>query len=212
MPGKNILSLKSKPLIAYTIESFLNSGLPGDCYVSTDNEEISKVANQYGAKVIERPSELSTDTASSASAIIHAVEELKKKNLAFTDFILLQPTSPLRNGHDIAKSVRLYEEKGGVGSVVSMTLVDTHPYKCFKKDNNGNAVPLFGEEYLAMPRQNLPNVLQQNGAIYITAIDDFLKNEVFCASPVTPYIMDAEKSIDIDTKLDLQIAEALLSQ
>ncbi len=211
--GKNILPLNGKPLIAYTIEAFYQSGLSGNCYVSTDNDEISSIAQQYGAKVIERPAELSTDTSSSASAVIHVVEELKKQgSFAYTDFILLQPTSPLRDGKDIFNAVSLYDKMGGQGSVVSMTQVETHPYKCFITNKEGDASPLFGEQYLAMPRQNLPNILKQNGAIYITGIDDFLKDEVFCANPVTPYIMKSERSIDIDTQLDLDIAELILSR
>ncbi|PZP55562.1 MAG: acylneuraminate cytidylyltransferase family protein [Micavibrio aeruginosavorus] len=211
LAGKNILPLNGKPLIAYTIEAFYQSGLPGDCYVSTDSAEISEIAIQCGAQVIKRPTELSTDTASSASAIIHAVEELKKKGeFLFTDFILLQPTSPLRNATDIYNAVGLYEKKNGQGSVVSMTPVETHPYKCFLENEDGNVSPLFGEQFLAMPRQGLPNILKQNGAIYITNLDTFLRDEVFCASPVTPYLMDKNTSIDIDAKLDMDMAEFLL--
>jgi CMP-N,N'-diacetyllegionaminic acid synthase len=212
IPGKNIIPLNGKPLIVYSIEAFLNSGMDGDCYVTTDCKDIADISRAAGAKIIERPAEIAQDGSSSASAVNHVIETLREKgNFDYTDFILLQPTSPQRNGNDIRRAVELYQGRE-CGSVVSMTSVDTHPFKTFKMKDENQVEPLFGNEYLAMPRQNLPKILKQNGAIYIVSIDTFAKNQNFCQEPVVPYIMDAERSVDIDTPLDLKVVEYIMSK
>ena len=209
--GKNIADLNGKPLIVYTIESFKKSNVGGDCFVTTDCEKIAAISEQAGAKIIYRPPEISGDSASSASAVIHVIDTLKSSGACnYTDFILLQPTSPLRSAKDIDNAIALYETGKG-NSVVSMAEVESHPYKYFKAVGN-SVEPLFGQEYLAMPRQQLPKVLKQNGAIYIGSIERFLEKEDFCSPPTIPYIMGPESSIDIDTLLDLELTKLILSR
>ena len=212
IPGKNIAPLNGKPMIVYTIEAFQKSSLPGDCYVSTDSADIADVSERYGAKVIYRPADISGDDASSASAVFHVIDTLKQQgSFNFTDFILLQPTSPLRQGRHIDEAVKLYEG-GEYGSVVSMTGVHSHPYKYFTIEQNGLAKPLYSDEHLATPRQSLPKVIKQNGAIYIVSIDSFSRSKNFCEAPTMPYLMDEEASVDIDTPLDLEMVSFLMSR
>ncbi len=211
LKNKNILDLSGKPLIAYTIESFLKSNIGGDCYVTTDNLDIANISKKYGAKIVDRPDEISQDFSSSAEAVIHLINDLKNKNIFnYTHFILLQPTSPLRTAHDINRAVEMYE-KNNSGSVVSMTEPHTHPYKHFILQDDWLVKPLFGDEFLAAPRQILPKILSQNGAIYVVEIETFLKNQLFCQPPVIPYIMPPESSVDIDTEIDLKMAEFILN-
>lgn len=212
IPAKNIVPLNGKPLIAYTIEAFKNSSIPGHCYVTTDSKEISAISESYGAKVIYRPADISGDEASSASAVLHVIETLKEKGeFDYTDIILLQPTSPLRSAHHIDEAKALYES-GEYGSVVSMTNVDSHPYKYFMLESDGLAKPLYSDEHLATPRQSLPKVIKQNGAIYIVSIEKFMKSQNFCQSPTMPYLMDEEDSVDIDKPFDLEMASFLMSR
>lgn len=212
IPGKNIALLQGKPLIAYTIGAFKGSSLPGDCYVSTDSYDIAAISESFGAKVIYRPAEISDDDASSASAVFHVIDTLKEQGaFDYTDFILLQPTSPLRHTHHINEAVNLYES-GEYGSVVSMTGVESHPYKYFMLEADGTAKPLYSSEHLATPRQNLPKVIKQNGAIYICSIDKFIRSRNFCEAPTMPYLMDEESSVDIDTPFDLEMVSFLMSR
>lgn len=211
LPGKNIIDLAGKPLIAYTIEAYKKSSLDGECFVSTDSNEIAAISEKYGARVIKRPDEISGDAASSADAVQHAIETLKSSSVfSYTDILLLQPTSPLRDGDDIDSAIGLYEQ-GKAGSVVSMTAAESHPYKYFKQLDDGSTEPLFGMEYLALPRQELPKVLKQNGAIYIVSIGKFQKSRNFCEAPTVPYIMDTKRSVDIDTMIDLDLVKIILS-
>jgi len=93
VPRKNVLPIAGKPLIAWSIEHALNSKLVDEVYVTTEDPEIKEVSLKYGAKVIDRPKELSTDEISSLPAIKHALDNIEDVEY----FVLLQPTSPIRN-------------------------------------------------------------------------------------------------------------------
>ena len=106
IPRKNIINIGGKPLLAWSVESSLLANSVSGTFVSTDDDEIAEVANNYRAEVIRRPSEISDDTATTESAVLHALDFLQKNQKAQPDYVvLLAPTSPLRKKDDIDRAV-----------------------------------------------------------------------------------------------------------
>ena len=109
IPNKNIIPVADKPLLGWTIEQSINTKSISETYVSTNDDKIAKVARQYGAEVIPRPEEISGDTSSSESAILHALEYLKEEKGLQPDFVvMLSATSPLRKTDDIDNAINLF--------------------------------------------------------------------------------------------------------
>lgn len=208
LPRKNLLDLNGKPLIAHTIDAALKSTIFSKIVVTTDDDEIKKVSLNYDAQVIDRPKELATDTASSLDVIQHALTVLQEDN--FSNFMLLQPTSPLRNATHIQEAVAKYTEENAK-SLVSVTETEHTPYKLLVESDNG-IMPLFSNEYLTMPRQKLPTTYRINGAIYISNVSSFLETKDLFQEPLTIYQMNQQESIDIDTKVDLDNCENILKK
>lgn len=201
LPRKNVLDLNGKPLIAHTIESALRSGVFSKVVVTTDDKEIKEVSLKYGADVIDRPDKLATDNASSLDAIEHALLELMDKGEKYSHFILLQPTSPLRTANHISEAWKEYINKNA-SSLVSVTEVEHTPYKMLI-EKDGIVQPLAQWSDLTKPRQKLPKAYLPNGAIYISKIDEFLKDKNLFVSPLIMYKMSRDDSVDVDTMDDL---------
>lgn len=214
VPGKNIRLLNGKHLICHTIEEALKSFYPLRVIVSTDDAVIASISEKCGADVIQRPAELARDDSPRIDAIFHAIDSMKNNGQTPPDIvILLQATSPLRNAEDIDAAIELYyNSKCDSISVISMCKVDHSPYWCFRFDDDHEFKPLFGGQYLRTRRQELPEIYRPNGAIYITSLSNLNKNKEFYCDNIIPYIMPAEKSIDIDEEIDFTIAEQLIKK
>jgi len=210
--NKNIIPLKGKPLISYTIESALESGIFDETIVSTDSEEIAEISKAYGAKVpFLRPYELATDEVSTLDVILHTLDYYISQKIFYDYFVLLQPTSPLRNSEDIVNAVELLFKKKA-DSVVSVCETDHSPLwsNVLPKDLSLNN--FLSKEARNKPRQELPKYYRINGAIYISKIEHFLKERDFYVKNSYAYIMPLDRSIDIDNYIDLKLAEILLEE
>lgn len=207
LPRKNVLPLNGKPLIAYTIEAALKSHVFDKVVVTTDDEEIKNVSLAFGAEVIDRPAELATDRASSIDVLVHAIESLKEEQ--FTHFMLLQPTSPLRDEYHIREAVALYKEQRG-NSLVSVVEEQHPPYKLLV-ENGAEVIPLFSEKHLTMPRQQLPKTYRINGAIYLANKVLFLSSKNLFEKPLSIYKMSQQSSMDIDNRDDFECVSFYLN-
>lgn len=210
LPRKNIRMLNNKPLISYSIMAALQCRYISRCIVSTEDPEIKKISIEWGADVISRPDYLATDQALSRDVVRHVLETVKDDEKLPEYFVLLQPTSPLRTAEHLSSCIEKFLAMEYL-SAVSMTEVEHHPYKDFFLSEN-KLEPLFGQEYLDKPRQSLPRVYRQNGAIYLMRSDVFLAHNSFCVSPIYPFVMDRLASIDIDTQDDLMYAELIMQR
>jgi len=206
IPKKNIRLLGGKPLIAYSIEAALKSKFIDRVIVSTENEEIAKIAKKYGAEIIKRPRELAADETPTIDVIFHVLEIIKGYYPKV--IVVLQPTSPLRTTQDINSAVKLFLEND-CESVVSVCEAEPSPYWSFKIER-GYLKPIFGENYLRMRRQKLPKLYVPNGAIEISRPEILHKYRSFYCKETTPYVMPPERSIDIDSEIDLKLAELLM--
>lgn len=209
IPNKNIVDICGLPMIAYTIKSALNSNIFHQVAVTTDNQDIKNTSLSYGACVIDRPSELAADHSSCLDAIEHALKYIISQDSSFTHFMLLQPTSPLRNENHIIEAFKAYKSKN-IGSLVSVNLNTTAPQKNLV-EINGKIEPITTINDLTQNRQNLPKTYHPNGAIYISKIDDFLRDKNLFSDPLSIYVMDEESSTDIDNFDDLNKVKNILT-
>jgi CMP-N-acetylneuraminic acid synthetase len=212
VPRKNITLVQGKPLIAYTIEAAQHSRLLTHFLVSSDDAEIISVARQYGAPVpFVRPAELATDTAPSLPVVQHAVGEMERLHGITYDYVvLLQPTTPLRLAEDIDAALEKLVATGA-DSVISVCDVGAyHPARMRQiVDDRLVELPIREPKEMAR-RQDLPPVYIRNGAIYAVKRDVVMLENSMSGSDCRAYIMPEERSVNVDSKLDLLLAEILL--
>lgn len=213
VPKKNIKKIAGKPLIAFTIEEALKSKYIDDYIVSTDCKEIANVANKFGAGTpFLRPSEYSTDEASSLSAIIHAIEFMENaKGIKYDFFIELMCTNPLKNNEDI-DSVIEKAVKNNAESVIAVHKLDDHHPARIKKIVDDKIVDFCIEEPNEARRQDLkPLAYIRSGSIYCMRRDFIIeKNKRYGGSDSRPYILPPDRAINIDTMNDFLLAELIL--
>ena len=203
IPKKNIVLVGGKPLIAWTIHAAKNSKYINKVVVSSDNDEILKVAAKFGAETIKRPAELATDTALPEPVVHHVLNHLKKEKYIPDILVYLHPTSPLRTHKDINESFdKFFATKAT--AAISVFELDKKYLKAFTTNNKGFLKGSVNDKYPFMNRQLLPTVYMPNGAIYIITRNDFVKFNRLLSDKTIPHIMTAEKSFDLDTRDDLK--------
>lgn len=204
IPKKNIRDLNGDPLIAHTIEAGEQATSIDHIVVSTDNQEIASVAEEHGADVpFPRPKKLATDETPTGPVVSHTLETL---NPDFTEFVLLQPTSPLRSAIHIDEAMELYRSEGAT-SVISV--YEDHSYRWRRTPSGAKRINYTGDR---IRRQDKSPEYIENGAVYIVDVPTFLETEDFQAGTTHLYEMDEKSSIDIDTPYDLWLAEKVLTE
>jgi CMP-N-acetylneuraminic acid synthetase len=194
------------PLIVHTLRAARAASRLDRILVSTEDEEIARIARDEGVEVLVRPQLLAADHVQNTDVVRHALEQ---SGAAFGRVVLLQPTSPLRTAHDIDACVELLDQPG-TASAMTVTPVEQHPAKVLRLDATGLATPYTNWPDMEARRQDLPVLYRQNGAVYALAVHDFLRENRFLLAPCRVHVMAAEASADIDNELDFQIAEQLL--
>lgn len=208
LPNKNIKPLLGKPLIAYTIEAALNSTEITDVIVSTDNQQIYDLSIELGAnETFLRPSELAQDNSLAIDNYTYTINKLSKiKNTTIEEFIVLQPTSPLRDHVDIDNAISLFHTKKA-DSVVSYT-EELHPINWHKHINNELKFENIFPENIQNRQENKVSYYP-NGAIFVFKFE-LIKAMKYYSNNSYAYIMKREKSVDIDNIHDFEYAEFLL--
>lgn len=207
IPHKNIINLCGKPLIAYTIEAAQKSMYVDTVLVSTDDIEIQRISEQYGAMVpFLRDAMIATDKATTISVVVDAVQRLSMNGENYDVVILLQPTSPLRTTEEIDVAIDVFFQNDMQG-VVSVNAVETSPF--LLRTIEGHRLQRIISESSTIRRQDMPTYYEVNGAIYINHIREIDENLSFNDNPI-PYIMNREHSVDIDTWDDLEMAKEIL--
>ncbi len=206
--NKNIINLAGKPLIAYSIKESLKSLYIDSVVVSTNSNKIKKVAEKFGARVpFMRPNKLSGDKSKTIDAVIHAINFLKGIGENYDVLILLQPTQPLRSCEDIDRSLEFFV-KNKCKSTVSVCEVESHPILIRVMEKN-NQLKRVLKKRSDVRRQDMGKFFSINGAIYINNVKDININTSFNDNELG-FIMPRIRSIDIDEKIDLSIAEVFL--
>lgn len=207
VPRKNVRDLHGKPLIGWTIEKALASPTIDAVYVSTDDDEIAKVAEEFGAVVpYRRPAELATSTAAKVPVIQHLVEKVESLGVEVDRIVDLDPTSPLRSVEDIETAIALLDDD--TDAVITAYPSDKNPYfnMVERKDDGfvGLVVPSG-----AVSRQSAPKVYAMNASIYVWHRSTLTKG--LWGGRTRLYEMPHERSVDIDSELDFKLVELLMT-
>lgn len=204
IPRKNLRPMAGKPLIYYSIKACLDSELVDTVVVSTDDEEIALFARRFGAEVLMRGETLADDIATLDPVIEDAVARYElSESKQFSTVLTVQPTSPLITSEDITAAVKQYTEQD---AETLMSVVDDR-HLCWEYTAEG-PVPAYKKR---VNRQQLPAKYKETGAIVICDRKT-LEGGTRIGKNVTLYIMDHDKSHDIDTLSDFYLCESLLSR
>ena len=209
LKNKNIRMFAGKPLMAYTIESAINSNQFKCVHVSTDSLKYADIARQYGADVpFLRSEKLSTDEAGTWDTVRFVINEYLRLGNEFDTVTVLQPTSPLRTAGDIIAAFHIFEKKGAE-AVVSVCETEYLPLLCNVLPENGS-LNNFVDLNIVGRRQQSQQFYRINGAIYIQSVDLLMRKGELYGEKSFAYIMAKGSSIDIDDDYDFTIAELLL--
>jgi len=210
LPNKNIRPLCGKPLIAYSIETAVRSGLFDTVHLSTDSPKYAEIGKRYGADApFLRSVENSSDMASSWDMVLEVLDNYAKLGIVFDTVMLLQPTSPLRTCDNIAAAFELMEQKNA-NAIVSVCQADYPPTWYNQLPENGIMTNFIRDEADKKRRQDAAVFYRINGAIFLTKIAYFYTYKDIYHSACFAYIMDKSRSVDIDDELDFLFAESVL--
>ncbi|NBH74041.1 acylneuraminate cytidylyltransferase family protein [Clostridiaceae bacterium] len=208
LKDKNIRLFAGKPLMAYTIEAAKMAGIFDRVMVSTDSLDYAKIAKEYGAEVpFLRKGQTSGDKASSWDVVKEVLNCYKESGQVFDTVCLLQPTSPLRTGEDIKAAYLLFCEKSAI-AVISVCETEHTPLWCNTLPNDNSLEKFIRQEH-NVRRQDVKRYYRINGAIYFALVEELQMYGNLYKKGSFAYIMDQERSIDIDTELDFLYAELI---
>lgn len=209
LKDKNIIELCGKPLIAYSIEAAVNTNLFDKIIVSTDSELYAKISRQYGAEVLMRGEELSNDN----STTYMVLEDILKNKIldTYDYFVLLQPTSPMRNAQHIIEAIEKFERKFKRFDFLVSMKESEHAKVLVNPIDEDESLKFFDTNFSNYRRQGYKDY-SPNGAIFIAKPDSYLKQKHFFGARSLSYIMQAKDSVDIDGPIDLLLAKILMSQ
>ena len=202
---KNIIDFNGKPIISYTINAALQTKIFDKIVVSTEDNEIANISKKIGAEVYYRSEELASDKAKVVDVCIDFLKSEIIKRKKYKILCCLYPTAPLRNSIDIIKTVKLVNEQK-CNYAMAVTKFHYPVHQALRIDKNSKMQPMWPS--LILKRENeLPELCVDNGSTYAVNIGKFLNSCSFYAEPLKGYFMPQERSVDIDTKDDLDLAK-----
>lgn len=212
LPGKNLQALGGKPLVAWAIEHAASVSRIGRIVVSTDSEDIAAVAREHGAETpFMRPPELAQDDTPEWLAWRHALSYLKESEGSLPRcMVSLPPTAPLRIAADIDLCLDAHESSGA-DAVVTVTEPHRNPYFNMVKQNEDGGIEVVIPSGVSR-RQDCPAVYDMATVAYVVNTGFVLSRDGLFDGRVHAVQVPRERAIDIDTALDLQLAECLLSR
>lgn len=209
-PRKNLATLAGRPLLLYALDAARGSGVFDSICVTSDDDEILELSRVSGADAcVRRPPRLAGDTAQVKDVCRELLEASAAEGPHHAGFAVLLPTSPLRTAGDIRAAHEVFTATGA-GCVMSVVPFE-HPPQRAVRLVNGRIEPFVGLDAMK-PAQRLEPLYRHDGAVIFMRTDVFLREGEFYGGDVTPYFMPPERSVDIDSPLDLAWAEFLLTR
>ena len=210
LPGKNIMLLDGKPLIAYSIELAKSIKEIDKVYVSTEDEDIARIGEEFGAEVIVRPTELAQDESPEWLAWQHAINYLKKRGDSFDCFVSLPATAPLRNKEDVLACLNIFDDS--VDIVITVNETNKSPYfnMVLEKDNYTYLLKNSTNRYAR--RQDVPKTYEIATVAYITGPEFIINNNNIFDGRVKSILIPRERAVDIDDSVDFKLAEILVKE
>ncbi len=202
IPRKNVKHFMGKPIIAYSIEAALKSGIFDEVMVSTDDKEIADIARQYGAKVpFMRSPETSNDYATSDDVLREVIEEYKNMGIMFDNMCCIYATAPLIDSANIVKAYELLNKSEF--NVVYPIVEFSYPiWRCLDLEDSGR-ISYHWPEHENARSQDLPKEYHDTGTFYWHKIDSWMKDPL-CAGGI---VVEESTVQDIDTEEDWKLAE-----
>jgi CMP-N-acetylneuraminic acid synthetase len=218
IPRKNLQLLGGKPLVALAVEAGRAATLVSRVLCSTDDPEIADAARAAGGEVpFLRPPDLARDTSEDWPVFMHALNFLAREDNWVPDVVVnLRPTSPLRRPSHVDDAIRLLQDTGA-DSVKAVCLARQHPHKMWLRQPDGQIEPFLKTPFRLtrgpdVPRAQLEDVYWQNGVVDVTRREVILEQKMIIGRRVAGLVTETADSIDIDTPLDLALAELILQQ
>lgn len=212
LPHKNLAPLRGKPLIAWTIAAAKGSSYVDDTIVTTDDEAIARVAVASGAEVpFLRPAKLASDEAHMSDVVRHALDTLARSGRSYHWLLLLQPTAPLRTTTDIDAAFDRLRTSGG-SAVVSVCEAEHSPLWMGQLPEDGNMAAFADSIACSVNRQELDRYYRLNGSIYLSEVGYWRSQSGFLGPTTFAIVMRQDASVDVDSRLDLDMAELLLTR
>lgn len=214
LPGKNVRHLAGRPLIAWAIEQARAVKRVGQVVVSTDSEDIARVAIDAGAEVpFLRPAALGQDDSPEWLVWRHALTYLKETQGAYPDALLVVPTTaPLRSPTDLDRCLDEYE-KTDVDVVITVTDAHRNPYfNMVKEGRHGSVELVIAPDRAIRGRQEAPTVYDMTTVAYVARPEFVMTAASTFEGRVRKVHVPAERALDIDTPLDFRIAEYLMAE
>ena len=210
IPGKNLKKIGGSSLLKLAIDSATTS-LITDIIVSTDSPNIASEAERYGATVMGlRKDHLSTDTTKTLDVVIDTISIYEKTYKEIDNIVLLEPTSPFRNRDHVEEALKKYLDNN-YGSLVSITNLERKPENIFIKNETLSKYIKEPNEKFEQ-RQQMEHLCRINSAIYCANKHKILEKRELLTEPVGWFFMAEEASLNIDTKLDLELARLIESR
>jgi CMP-N,N'-diacetyllegionaminic acid synthase len=215
IPRKNLVPIKDKPLVAYSIEHALSASTVQRTIVSSEDPDILETARKWGAETpFVRPQDLAGDDVLDMPVFEHALRYLREKEGYEPDLVVhLRPTTPFRKPGWIDAAVNALAASPTADSVRSVSPPEQHPYRVFRIGADGFLDPIMKHEHpvpYLLRRQELPPMYYYNCVIDVTRPATIFNKQSMTGDRILPWIMSVDDAFDIDTPRDLAIARALL--
>lgn len=214
VPGKNLREVAGIPLFGHSVRQAVESALFAEVVVSSDSEEVLRLAPEFGATgVVVRPPELATDAAGKVPAIAHSVVATEERTGARYDICVdLDATSPLRRVDDIHAAVTMFEESTAA-SLITGSEARRNPYfNLVEEQPDGTVAVSKRPASDVLRRQDAPRCFDMNGSIYVWRRESLLTEQVVFFPSTILYEMPQERSIDIDSEFDFRVVSWLMEQ
>ena len=211
--NKNLRLINGLPLIAYSLQQAVETKLFSQIVVSSDSSEIRTTAMAHGATfVVDRPTQMASDTAPKLPAIRHCVETTEKEFGQFDIIIDLDATAPLRIAADIIGSLKLLTATNA-DNVITGTPAHRSPYfNLVEQDENGIVQLSKPLKDAVTRRQDSPKCFDMNASIYVWRRDALLNNPSLFVASTRLFEMPRERSLDIDSEADFEMVEWMMSK
>ena len=199
LPRKNILDVAGRPLLAYSIETAKKSGLFDHLYVSTEDDEIAAVAEQYGAELIERPACIAEDRSSVVEVCLHALEVHSE----IEQMCCIYPTSFLLQMQILEEAYEILNTTDDVDFVMGVSEYEYSPVQALRADNNGYLSYMW-PEWQGIQSQFYPTTYVSNGTFYWAKTAAFIRERTFCGKRLKGLVVPENQVSDINTEEDLR--------
>lgn len=212
IPGKNIKLLGEKPLIAYTIDSALESDFLSKVILNSEDDKILQEGEKYAIENYKRPFQLAQDDTTSITVIKEQLQKLSQDNQNIDAICLLQPTTPFRRKNLIDDAITKFKA-GNYDSLISVREIphEYNPYWAFS-DRDGTLELTVEKEQIVSRRQELPKTYHRDGAIYITKTEVILEQNSFFGKKTGFIDTSKDPHVNLDTMEDWKKAEELIKK